>query len=47
MDTQRTTDTSLARLKTWLKSPVTLTLPGWVIAATAAAALVLVVLALD
>ena len=34
-------------LKTWLRSPVTVTLPGWGVAAVAAAVLVLILVALD
>ena len=39
--------TGLDGLRTWLRSPVTVTLPGWGVAAGAAAALVLVLVALD
>jgi hypothetical protein len=39
--------TGLSSLRVWLGSPVTLTLPGWGVAAGAAAVLLLVLLALD
>jgi hypothetical protein len=42
---QRTSSTE--RLQSWLKSDVTLTLPGWALALGGAVALVLVIVALD
>jgi hypothetical protein len=42
---QRTTSTE--RLQTWLKSDVTVTLPGWALALGGAVALVLLLVALD
>jgi hypothetical protein len=41
------TGTGLNGLRTWLGSPVTVTLPGWGVAAGAAAVLLLVLVALD
>lgn len=42
-----TPDTGLKALKAWLGSQVTVTVPGWGIAAVAAGLLVLVLVALD
>lgn len=39
--------TGLSGLRVWLASPVTVTLPGWGVAAGAAAVLLLVLVALD
>lgn len=39
--------TSTERLRTWLKSDVTVTLPGWALALGGVVALVLVLVALD
>jgi hypothetical protein len=39
--------TSTERLRAWLKSDVTVTLPGWALALGGAVALVLVLVALD
>jgi hypothetical protein len=47
MQTPRSPGTGLDGLKTWLRSPVTVTLPGWGVAAGAAAALLLLLVALD
>ena len=47
MNTETTLETRLRRLGTLLRSPVTVTLPGWAIAGGAAAFGVLVLLALD
>jgi hypothetical protein len=47
MDSDTTSDTGLRGLKLWLRSPVTLTLPGWGIVAGAAALVVLMLVALD
>ena len=47
MDDHGSRDTAMAGLRTWLTSPVTVTLPGWGVAAGAAAVLVLVLVALD
>ena len=46
-DTTTQPATSTERLRTWLKSDVTVTLPGWAIALGGAVALVLLLVALD
>ncbi|WP_272874400.1 hypothetical protein [Pseudaestuariivita rosea] len=42
-------DTALTaeKVKTWLKSPVTLTVPGWAVATAGATAILLILIALD
>lgn len=47
MDNGTTTETSLRSVKLWLRSPITLTLPGWGFAAGAAWLVVLLLVALD
>jgi hypothetical protein len=46
-DPRAPTDGGLGGLKIWLRSPVTVTLPGWGVVAAGAAALLLVLVALD
>lgn len=46
-DTTQKTATSTDRLRGWLKSDVTLTLPGWAVALGGVAAVVLLLVALD
>jgi hypothetical protein len=47
METRTTPNASLKALTSWLKSPVTVTLPGWVVAAGASALVILLIAALD
>lgn len=46
-ETTKQPATSTERLRAWLKSDVTVTLPGWAIALGGAVALVLLLVALD
>lgn len=47
MERRTTTETTRASVMTWLRSPVTLTLPGWGVAAGAGVILLLGLVALD
>lgn len=46
-ETTKQAATSTERLRAWLKSDVTVTLPGWAIALGGAVTLVLILVALD